>query len=1271
MQYGMVIELTPVIALVDHARFANGAFSITATGVRIDNDVIQSRRGRTFSMSERRGTKALELWCRRIAEGYKDVKITNMSTSWRDGLAFCAIIHNFRPDLIDFASLSKDNVYYNNELAFTIAEQHLGIPSLLDPADMVKYEVPDRFSILTYLSQYYRVFSNQANNALLSTNPQMASIPAFVGVPKRASCNRCSNPIFLAERISFGEKSYHRSCLKCARCGTQLTVGSFYETETDGEYCCETCPDEEIQLEQRRESSASSEGSNHSAVVERKPSAPIVVGVSRNVRSSKLLDRISFFESAPLSDEEKSSNLERKTRMSNFLKETLKDQEQNEDKPPDLPAAEPPPTSVRDNSNGHDEAHAIETEEDAEDSDDDSADEPDVEDEFEKLVQGLDDEDLGSQKSNEVHQLVVDHVTHAKENDLAENVITPKLIVAKESEVSSSAETAIRSNAVSEQPVSLKLEEPIETKPLDEKQVSESSTFDIVEEIGAEKLDDEQRSEATHVNETIEASELKCEMIQAVQEDKTSNPLEEPSVQISDDVEKETPLAGAAVILDTETLTSALEPEILPKDSTVPEESESTQLKILPVVEASESTESKLLVPSETTQDDTLTISKVPEKEKEEVKTAASLQKIDKEVDKNDVKEEKGTSNSEEQYPSDLNPFGDDDDGEANEKIVELRQVPGGKPVPTMRRVSTNPFGSEDEDDETPQSPVAKPPRPPPPKVKTPKPVPANPFDDEDNDGPTDEPEIVPVSKPSPRRTPVPTPRKAHAYNDSISSLDNSLMSSSRLSSSNVSLASSLESGPSSIVAPHRRKKGKAPDIPLATSGSSTPVVQLQPISTASGDTTSVENLSNDSGSGTLTTPRKKRLAPAPPPTPSSSSTPKQASNLEEGSGGLTRSPSQRLLAVDASLLNTSDREPADSVSRATSNESVVYRRIIVPLVLDDDGPESPIHGAGTITSERQWEKMKDNKEAQNRNRQSQSSPTTSEGHSFGSPGSGSGALSILSNKSSQGKWKRRKGPAPALPMIAAPLPERKPIKMLPLKEIHQELQIIETQQQGLEKQGIVLEKMIRERCEGVEADIDLDFRLQANSKEVEDLIMQLFELVNEKNELFRRQAELMYLRRMHRLEQEQADLEYEIRLLMAQPERNKTDSDKEKEEALIARLVEIVQLRNEVVECLEMDRIREAEEDLSIKQSIEERAASQQSKHGSSKKDSSASSTTLPLTDAEKRDSATKLSKKEKKKLKEAKKLVKSKKIDSEKDADETESSTTKEKKKKRKFLF
>lgn len=70
----------------------------------------------------------------------------------------------------------------------------------------------------------------------------------------------------------------------------------------------------------------------------------------------------------------------------------------------------------------------------------------------------------------------------------------------------------------------------------------------------------------------------------------------------------------------------------------------------------------------------------------------------------------------------------------------------------------------------------------------------------------------------------------------------------------------------------------------------------------------------------------------------------------------------------------------------------------------------------------------------------------------------------------------------------------------------------------------------------------------------MEELVLELFALVNEKNELFRRQAELMLLRRQQRLEEEHAEVEYQIRCLMCQPEATKTNFEKQKEETLIQR---------------------------------------------------------------------------------------------------------------------
>ncbi|RXN10863.1 MICAL 1 [Labeo rohita] len=105
----------------------------------------------------------LQDWCRDVCEGYSDVLITDMRSSFTDGLAFCAIIHKHRPDLLDFHSLSKQNVYENIRLAFDIAERELGIPALLDPNELVSVEEPDLLSIITYVSQLHYVFRGNSH----------------------------------------------------------------------------------------------------------------------------------------------------------------------------------------------------------------------------------------------------------------------------------------------------------------------------------------------------------------------------------------------------------------------------------------------------------------------------------------------------------------------------------------------------------------------------------------------------------------------------------------------------------------------------------------------------------------------------------------------------------------------------------------------------------------------------------------------------------------------------------------------------------------------------------------------------------------------------------------------------------------------------------------------------------------------------------------------------------------------------------------------------
>ncbi|KAK0140523.1 MICAL-like protein 2 [Merluccius polli] len=232
--------------------------------------------------------KALERWCRTQVDGYRDAEVLNMTTSFRDGLAFCALIHKYRPDLIDYESLKKEDVFQNNHLAFRIAEEKLGIPALLDAEDMVALRVPDRLSILTYVSQYYNYFngrtavggvkrpaevskekpskknlpvvsktfvsktatekglpSSSSRVAAAETSPTTASASTATAASAataettatagnagksgtlNSKCVSCRSHVHLVQRHFVDGKLYHRSCFRCSECSGTLHAGAY------------------------------------------------------------------------------------------------------------------------------------------------------------------------------------------------------------------------------------------------------------------------------------------------------------------------------------------------------------------------------------------------------------------------------------------------------------------------------------------------------------------------------------------------------------------------------------------------------------------------------------------------------------------------------------------------------------------------------------------------------------------------------------------------------------------------------------------------------------------------------------------------------------------------------------------------------------------------------------------------------------------------------------------------------------------------------------
>ncbi|XP_016889349.1 cytospin-A-like isoform X2 [Cynoglossus semilaevis] len=135
------------------------SFSTAKQEEEPSSDYIKPQDGFSALLRRHGGSRRNSLlrWCQTRTQGYKNIEITNFSSSWEDGLAFCAVYHTYLPNHIPYHVLQPEDKRENLDLAFKTGE-NVGITASLTVEEMLKSDGPDWQRVLGYVESIFRHF---------------------------------------------------------------------------------------------------------------------------------------------------------------------------------------------------------------------------------------------------------------------------------------------------------------------------------------------------------------------------------------------------------------------------------------------------------------------------------------------------------------------------------------------------------------------------------------------------------------------------------------------------------------------------------------------------------------------------------------------------------------------------------------------------------------------------------------------------------------------------------------------------------------------------------------------------------------------------------------------------------------------------------------------------------------------------------------------------------------------------------------------------------